>query len=343
MAEVESQTGSVASTATISTVVIRAKASVVLGSTRDAFWSGFRSARHVPDPFSPTDEELEHRVKQLFPQHLQKRFETFLRKSYPPGTSDPATEAKRQSALAAVRFSVADITYGSIDIKTVIENLDQILDAFALTAAMVTTILSANAPGALSDAIAYEGIAWDVELSNVNIQAPPPQQPAQPGSRMSRLFTAISSPLFLWQVLNALWILPIVVSLLVLIFAYREFNRITEARDTIRSNMISDEIGRADALYKRFDEKHAQLLQAQEKMLKESSDAIRAILSQEIERTAARSSFFDQQQGLLLQRYENLFKENSEIIKALIQKPDSCCVPDCKKPKDRCQKSSDSK
>ena len=118
--------------------------------------------------------------------------------------------------------------------------------------------------------------------------------------------------------------------------------RITELRDKVQSEAIANEIARANALYERFEKKHELLLEGQANILRRSADAIRTILEDQIKRTAARSDYFDQQHVALLKRYENLSTESYDTIKTLIQKPDSCCDCNCK-PKDRCQKSANSK
>jgi hypothetical protein len=66
------------------------------------------------------------------------------------------------------------------------------------------------------------------------------------------------------------------------------------------SRVFTDEVNRVAARSDRFDEQHALLLRRHENVLKDMTEAIRAVLADEIKRVAARSDYFDQQQTLLL-------------------------------------------
>ena len=323
---------------TIRAEPIQFSRSPVTGDMKEDFWRDYR--QHIKNvlPNKSSDVEalssyaLEQRIQSSFPDQLRKKFREVLR-----GTR-PSLDTKQQSALLAVEFRVERITYGSIEIKTIIENLDQIIVAFGLTADIVTTLLAVSGPDALNAALGFTGVAWDVDVSSANILAP-----ANGSNNERGIGKYLTDPGVVWRVLNALWILPILVSLVVLVLAYREMVRITELRDNVHSGVIAKEIDRADALYERFEKKHESLLESEANILRRSADAIRTILEDQIKRTAARSDYFDQQHVALLRRYENISKESSETIKTLIQQPAGCCDCNCKKPKDRCQKSASSK
>jgi hypothetical protein len=312
--------------------------SAVTGDMKEDFWRDYR--QHIKNVFPNKSSDVEalpsytldQRIRSNFADQLRRKFREVLR-----GTR-PSLNAKQESALLAVEFRVENVTYGSIEIKTIIENLDQIIVAFGLTADIVTTLLAASGPDALNAALGFSGVAWDVNVSAANIPAPGNGNNQEKG--IGKYFT---DPKVVWRVLNALWILPILVSLVVLVLAYREMVRITELRDKVHSEAIAHEIGRANALYERFEKKHELLLESEANIFRRSADAIRTILEDQIKRTAARSDYFDQQHVALLQRYENISKESSDTIKTLIQQPDSCCDCNCKKPQDRCQKSANSK
>lgn len=243
---------------------------------------------------------------------------------------------------------------GSITAQStsIIENLDKIIDAFGLTVETIIAILNANAPSALNEALGAN-LVWAVTIQPIDIQNNPAQPVPPQGiptataadpAAANTIIARLQQELRDWKRLNALWIVPIAVTLFVLWTAYREMNRITELHEANIEKVLSDEIARAAARSDRFDEQHTTMLQRQETALKESADAIRAVLVDEIKHAASRSDYFDQQQVLLLQRYENLSKDSSEAIKALVQKTDACCKPaDCDKLKDRCQKAKDSK
>ena len=312
--------------------------SATTGDAKENFWQDYRQhVKNVLPNRSPDIENLaayilEERIRGSFPSKLREKFREALRKR-------SSLNAKQESALQAVEFRVERIAYGSIEVKTIIENLDQVIVAFGLTADIVTTLLAANAPDALNAALGYPGIAWNIDVLAANIPAS-----ANGNSNLEKgIGKYLTDPTVVWRVLNALWILPIVVSLVVLILAYREMVRITELRDTVQSGVIANETARANALYERFERKHELLLESQSNILRGSADAIRTILEDQIKRTAARSDYFDQQHVALLQRYENLSNESRDVIKTLIQKPNSCCDCDCTKPRDRCQKSANSK
>jgi hypothetical protein len=318
-----------------STFIIRAQASSVRGHNADAFWNDFHSYIGPRDQ-QPSIDRLEDQVRRGFASSLQGRFERFLG-SYPSANYEP--EVKRRIAREMIKFSVSHIGYGSIDITTVIEHLDGVVDAFGLTLDTVTAILSANAPGALNDALGVN-LSWDVTVQPPNIQGPPQQatepQAATERQRASGLFARFSGEAFMWKLLNALYIVPIIIALFVLISTYREMNERIASYDRDLLKVKTDEIARTAARSDRFDEQYVSLLQRHEAALKENADAIRGVLSDELKRVAARLDYFDQQQVLLLQRYENISKESYETIKALAQKPDSKPV------KDSSQKSDDS-
>jgi hypothetical protein len=357
MAGVDSETESGRSQKeAMSFIIIRARPNFGDSSNRVEFWEQYRGfiSRLYPDRRLPeAPDYFEDRIRSAFPDQLGYRFRSFLSEAYPLGAADPETITKRRRAFEAVRFSVEDIWYGSIDIKTAIEHLDQIIDAFGMTVDMVTAILSVNAPGALNSALGFEGLEWAITFPVVDIRSPPPRPAGVESEGARGLLSRFSGPAFAWKLLNALWILPIVVALFVLITTYQEMNRRISSYDKDLLKVQTDEIARVGARSDRFDEQHALMLQRQENILKESTDSIRSILADEVKRAGVRADYLDQQQVLLLQRYENLSKENSEIIKALIQKPDSCCKPcscGCRGEKDRskdtegkCQNSADSK
>jgi hypothetical protein len=317
---------------------------------RDQFWLSFQRyiERRAIQSLVPTHDpsEAEYQLRFRFPDTLRHRFESFLRTAYSVANKEAEPEDKRFRVLRSLKFYVGDIRYGSIEIQTIIEHLDQVIEVFGITAEIATAILSASAPGALNDALGIEGIGWNATVLDANIQTPTRPAAVPAGQGATGLLGRLFNPAFAWKLLNALWILPIVVSLLVLIAAYREMDRINGARDRAMSRVFTDEVNRVAARSDRFDEQHAALLQRHENVLKDTTEVIRTILADEVKRVAARSDYFDQQQSLLLRRYESLSKESTEVIKALLQKPDACCKScdcDCKKPKDRCQKSGDSK
>lgn len=335
-------------------IVIRAELVGFKGQSKQQFWENYRA--HLTYIYGagtpvPADvDQFDSKVRNAFAANLQDRFLSFLQEAYPPGTTDSATETKRRRARQAVRFSVADVWYGSIDIMTVLEHFDQIIDAFSISVDLVTAILSLNAPGALNAALGHEGVEWQVTVPVVDIgnpsSPPPPQQPTDvPSKGLAGLLARLTNPAFAWKLLNALYIVPIAIALFVFISTYREMKDRISAYDTDLLKVKTDEIARASARSDNFDKQHELSLQRQENILKEGTDSIRAVLTDEIKRASARAEYFDQQQAVLLQRYESLSRENTEIIKTLIQKSDACCKPccDCKNAKDRCQKSSDSK
>ncbi|MGY4174728.1 hypothetical protein ACVIHH_000019 [Bradyrhizobium sp. USDA 4518] len=292
------------------------------GNTRSGFWSSYRDIAHHAHPqpgiagqgLSPA--EFEERIRESFPYELSNRFRKFL-ESYHSRSIAGRLSDRQVDAIRGMEMHVADISYGSIEIKTVIDNLDQIISAFGLSVDIVTAILMATSPEALNAVLGIPGMEWSVAISAMSIPGTAPQ-PSPSSNNPSRTpastsstespgpLSRFTSPTFVWKLLNALWVLPILVSLLVLTLAYREMNRITELHDADRSKVLAEEIARV----------------------------------------AARSDHFDQQQTILLQRYETLSRENTEVLKVLIQRSGGCCKSydcDCKNGNDRGQKPADSK
>ncbi|WP_298872761.1 hypothetical protein [uncultured Bradyrhizobium sp.] len=315
---------------------------------KQEFWNNYMReiSRDSSISRDRTPDQLERQVKDIFPLRLAERFKDSLRQAYPASRAkDESTIRRRERALEGIKFSVGEIWYSSINIETLIDHADELIDAFGMTVDAFTAVLSSCAPGALYDVLGdNHRLSWQVEIPDRNLPDDAPDDEAK--GPLGRWFGRFSSPTFVWRLLNALWILPILVSLTVLILAYREMNRITELHDADRAKLLSDEIARVAARSDRFDERQDRLLQRHENALKDTTEAIRTILSDEIKRVAARSDYFDQQQAVLLQRYENQSRETTEILKTLIQKSDACCKScdgDSRKPKDRCRKSLDAK
>jgi len=167
-----------------STFIIRAYA-FQSGSNPDAFWNAVRGYIQLGDQELSIDF-LEGQVRTNFPHFLHVQFNRFL-ESYPT-SANFETEIKRRLARETIKFSVSRIGYGSIDITTVIEHLDWVIDAFGLTLDTVTAILSANAPGALNNALGINNLNWGVTVHLPNIQGPPQQ--ATERQRASGLFGA---------------------------------------------------------------------------------------------------------------------------------------------------------
>jgi hypothetical protein len=329
------------------------------GNTLTGFWSYFREiaryARREAEARDTSPEEFEQQIRDNFPYELKKRFQNFV-EGYHNQTYAGRLSDRQYNALRKMEISVAEISYGSIEIKTIIDNLDEVIRAFGLTVDIVTAALMLTSPDALNAVLDTPSLEWAAAIPAMSIPSSVPQptpspnpspMPTDTGNTQSPgALSRFSSPTFVWKLLNAMWVLPILVALTVLVLAYREMNRITELHDTDRSKLLADEIGRVAARSDRFSEQHALLLQRQENVLKETTETLKTILSDEVKRVAARSDYYDQQQVLLLQRYESLSKETSEIIKTLIQQPDSCCKAcdcGCNKPKDPCQKANGTK
>jgi hypothetical protein len=143
-------------------------------SEKKAFWKEYREYIHniVPEPRSESDDEFEQLIRDHFPKELEKGFRSFLSKARRAGTADPQIETKRRRALDALKFSVGNISYGTIDIETIIEHLDQIIDAFSLTVEIVTAVLTTSAPGALDAALGFDGPPWAIAIPVVSIPRP---------------------------------------------------------------------------------------------------------------------------------------------------------------------------
>jgi hypothetical protein len=323
------------------------------GSGPDAFWDAFHDfpkPGNRTDKVQPSTASLEKAVRAAFPAFLAGSFKDFLR-AFPKSSDE--TNLKRHRVIDSLRFSVSSIGYGSLDILTVVENLDKVSEPFGIAFDAITAVLAASAPGALNLSLShlYEQplrLPWEIEGEAVGDRGPstPPQGTAPEGPAAERrgFWALVSSNDFALRLVNALYIIPILTALYVFISANVEMNKRIASYDHDLLAVKTDEIARAAARTSLLDAQEKDRRERLETIYKENADAIRGILSDELKRAAARSDYFDQQQVLLLQRYENLSKDSSETIKALVQKSGSRPPAGEDKPsKDAPPKSPDSK